>query len=128
MTSGARLVKIPAILLVSLLCRLVKLVPITTTDLPLACASSARKHASRMMKCVAPAWRATASSRSATSASSCHRCVAWAISRADARCSRNGSLVVRRLLDFVSRHGYAPFGWWRIVVGVAGLVALMVVG
>jgi len=34
-------------------------------------------------------------------------------------------LVVRTLLDFVSRHGYAPFGWWRIVVGFAGLAGLM---
>ncbi|TCT06538.1 undecaprenyl-diphosphate phosphatase [Aquabacter spiritensis] len=37
-------------------------------------------------------------------------------------------LVVRSLLDFVARHGYAPFGWWRIGVGVAGLVGLMVFG
>lgn len=29
--------------------------------------------------------------------------------------------VVRLLLDFVSRHGFAPFAWWRIVVGVLGL-------
>lgn len=35
-------------------------------------------------------------------------------------------LVIRALLDFVSRHGYAPFGWWRIAVGLAGLVGLMV--
>jgi undecaprenyl-diphosphatase len=33
-------------------------------------------------------------------------------------------IVVRVLLDFVSRHGYAPFGWWRILVGTAGLAAL----
>jgi len=31
-------------------------------------------------------------------------------------------LVVRALLDFVSRHGFAPFAWWRIGVGVAGLI------
>lgn len=37
-------------------------------------------------------------------------------------------LVVRSLLDFVSRHGYAPFGWWRIGVGIAGLIGLAVVG
>ncbi|OYY58422.1 MAG: undecaprenyl-diphosphatase, partial [Rhizobiales bacterium 35-66-30] len=36
-------------------------------------------------------------------------------------------LVVRSLLDFVSRHGYAVFGWWRIVVGVAGLIGLAIV-
>ncbi len=33
-------------------------------------------------------------------------------------------LVVRWLLDFVSRHGYAPFGWWRIIVGSVALLAL----
>lgn len=33
--------------------------------------------------------------------------------------------VVRHLLDFVSRRGYAIFGWWRILVGGAALVALM---
>src|SRR5690606_11972731 len=32
-------------------------------------------------------------------------------------------LVVRRLLDFVSRRGYAPFAYWRILVGTLGLVA-----
>ncbi len=32
--------------------------------------------------------------------------------------------VVRYLLDFVSRHGYALFGWWRIIVGTLGLVGL----
>jgi undecaprenyl-diphosphatase len=35
-----------------------------------------------------------------------------------------GLFVVRSLLDFVSRHGYAPFGWWRIIVGSLGLVGL----
>jgi undecaprenyl-diphosphatase len=33
-------------------------------------------------------------------------------------------IVVRGFLDFVSRHGFAPFAWWRIGVGV---VALLVV-
>lgn len=33
--------------------------------------------------------------------------------------------VVRHLLDFVSRRGYAIFGWWRILVGSAALIALM---
>ena len=32
--------------------------------------------------------------------------------------------VVRYLLDFVSRHGYALFGWWRIIVGTLGLAGL----
>ena len=35
-------------------------------------------------------------------------------------------LVVRWLLDYVSRHGYALFGWWRIVVGGVALAALLV--
>ena len=37
-------------------------------------------------------------------------------------------VVVRSLLDFVSRRGYAPFAWWRIAVGTAGLIALLVWG
>jgi undecaprenyl-diphosphatase len=36
--------------------------------------------------------------------------------------------VVRGLLAFVSRRGYAPFAWWRIVVGSAGLAALALAG
>jgi undecaprenyl-diphosphatase len=39
-----------------------------------------------------------------------------------------GVIVVRYLLDFVSRHGFAPFAWWRIVVGGMGLGALAVLG
>lgn len=37
-------------------------------------------------------------------------------------------LVVRFLLDFVTRHGFAPFAWWRIAVGVLGLVGLALTG
>jgi undecaprenyl-diphosphatase len=33
-------------------------------------------------------------------------------------------LVVRFVLDFVSRHGFAPFAWWRIAVGLVGLALL----
>lgn len=33
-------------------------------------------------------------------------------------------VVVRTLLDFVSRHGFAPFAWYRIVVGSAMLAYL----
>jgi undecaprenyl-diphosphatase len=36
--------------------------------------------------------------------------------------------VVRYLLDYVSRHGFALFGWWRIVVGSIALGAMLVVG
>ena len=32
--------------------------------------------------------------------------------------------VVRGLLGFVSRHGYAVFGWWRITVGVIVLATI----
>jgi undecaprenyl-diphosphatase len=39
-----------------------------------------------------------------------------------------GVIVVRYLLDFVSRHGFAPFAWWRIIVGGIGLGALAVLG
>ncbi|MCB1521366.1 MAG: undecaprenyl-diphosphate phosphatase [Hyphomicrobiaceae bacterium] len=39
-----------------------------------------------------------------------------------------GVIVVRYLLGFVSRHGYALFGWWRLIVGSLGLGALIVVG
>lgn len=35
-----------------------------------------------------------------------------------------GVIVVRSLLDFVSKHGFAPFAWWRIVVGTLGLIGL----
>jgi undecaprenyl-diphosphatase len=33
-------------------------------------------------------------------------------------------LVVRWVLNFISRNGYALFGWWRIIVGSAALMAL----
>lgn len=36
--------------------------------------------------------------------------------------------VVRSLLDFVSSRGFAPFAWWRIFVGTAGLIGLFVFG
>lgn len=35
-----------------------------------------------------------------------------------------GVIVVRYLLDFVTRRGFAPFAWWRILVGGMGLGAL----
>jgi undecaprenyl-diphosphatase len=35
-----------------------------------------------------------------------------------------GVFVVGSLLDFVGRHGFAPFAWWRIGLGAAGLLAL----
>jgi len=38
------------------------------------------------------------------------------------------AFVVRFLLDYVSRHGFALFGWWRIIVGGAALGSLLVLG
>ncbi|HJZ32956.1 MAG TPA: undecaprenyl-diphosphate phosphatase [Hyphomicrobiaceae bacterium] len=39
-----------------------------------------------------------------------------------------GVVVVRYLIDFVGRHGFAPFAWWRIIIGGMGLGALAVLG
>lgn len=39
-----------------------------------------------------------------------------------------GAIVVRYLLDFVSKHGFAPFAYWRILVGGVGLIALLLAG
>ncbi len=36
----------------------------------------------------------------------------------------SGLVVIRYMLDFVSKRGFAPFAWWRIAVGVAGLAVL----
>ena len=35
--------------------------------------------------------------------------------------------VVRKFLDYVSSHGFAPFAWWRIIVGALGLIGLALV-
>ncbi|TQX84258.1 MULTISPECIES: undecaprenyl-diphosphate phosphatase [Rhizobium] len=40
----------------------------------------------------------------------------------------SGLLVVRSLLNFVSTRGFAPFAWWRIIVGVIGMIGLLTVG
>ena len=39
-----------------------------------------------------------------------------------------GYLVVRHLLDFVSRHGFAVFAYWRIFVGAIGLWGVLLFG
>lgn len=39
-----------------------------------------------------------------------------------------GVIVVRYLLDYVSRHGFSLFAWWRIIIGGMGLGALAVLG
>ncbi|MDH4982598.1 undecaprenyl-diphosphate phosphatase [Hyphomicrobium sp. D-2] len=36
--------------------------------------------------------------------------------------------VVKHLLDYVSRHGFALFGWWRIIVGSAAIIAMLAMG
>ncbi|MCC6890564.1 MAG: undecaprenyl-diphosphate phosphatase [Hyphomicrobiales bacterium] len=35
-----------------------------------------------------------------------------------------GFFVVKTLLDYVSRHGFALFAWWRVLVGSLGLIGL----
>jgi len=35
-----------------------------------------------------------------------------------------GWFVVKRLLDYVSQHGFVLFAGWRVVVGALGLIAL----
>lgn len=37
----------------------------------------------------------------------------------------SGIIVVRWLLSFVSRNGYALFGWWRIGIGTVSLMLLL---
>jgi undecaprenyl-diphosphatase len=39
-----------------------------------------------------------------------------------------GWWVVKRLLDYVSQHTFSLFVWWRVVVGVIGLIGLAVFG
>jgi undecaprenyl-diphosphatase len=37
-----------------------------------------------------------------------------------------GFFVVRTFLDYVSRHGFKLFAWWRVIVGSIGLVLLAI--
>ncbi|MGJ3262368.1 MAG: undecaprenyl-diphosphate phosphatase [Salinarimonas sp.] len=39
-----------------------------------------------------------------------------------------GLFVVKTLLDYVSKHGFALFAWWRILVGSVGFAALFAFG
>ena len=39
-----------------------------------------------------------------------------------------GAIVVKYLLDYVSKHGFWLFAWWRIIVGTAGLIGLYLLG
>jgi undecaprenyl-diphosphatase len=36
--------------------------------------------------------------------------------------------VVRTFLDYIGRHGFGLFAWWRILIGSAGLAGLLVFG
>jgi undecaprenyl-diphosphatase len=33
-------------------------------------------------------------------------------------------VVVKTFLSYVTRHGFALFAWWRVIVGTLGLIAL----
>jgi undecaprenyl-diphosphatase len=48
----------------------------------------------------------------------------WEISVGFAVAFLTAVIVVRWVLKYISRHGYALFGWWRIIVGSAALAAL----
>ncbi len=37
-----------------------------------------------------------------------------------------GWIVVKTFLDYVSRHGFMLFAWWRLIVGALGILGLMV--
>jgi len=37
-------------------------------------------------------------------------------------------VVVRALLDFISKHGFAIFAWWRMIVGSLGLIWIYLAG
>lgn len=39
-----------------------------------------------------------------------------------------GVVVVKYLLDFVNKHGFAPFAYWRIFVGALGLWGVLLFG
>lgn len=53
---------------------------------------------------------------------------AWSIALGFAVAFVAAVLVVRYVLDFISRYGFSFFAWWRIIVGAVGLVGLLVVG
>jgi undecaprenyl-diphosphatase len=33
-------------------------------------------------------------------------------------------IVVKTFLEYVSRHGFGLFAWWRVIVGTLGLIGL----
>lgn len=48
----------------------------------------------------------------------------WLIAVGFATAFITAVIVVRVVLDFISRNGYALFGWWRIFIGLAALAVL----
>jgi undecaprenyl-diphosphatase len=40
----------------------------------------------------------------------------------------SGLVVIKAMLSFVAKHGFAPFAWWRILVGGGGLLLLTFAG
>lgn len=36
----------------------------------------------------------------------------------------SGGFVIKTMLDYVQKHGFVVFSWWRIAVGAAGLAAI----
>lgn len=49
----------------------------------------------------------------------------WEIAVGFAVAFVTAAVVVRWVLTYISRNGYALFGWWRIIVGSAALAALL---
>jgi undecaprenyl-diphosphatase len=39
-----------------------------------------------------------------------------------------GWIVVKSFLGYVTRHGFALFAWWRVLVGSLGLIGLALWG
>jgi len=37
-------------------------------------------------------------------------------------------IVVKTFLEYVTRHGFALFAWWRVIVGTLGLIGLLILG
>lgn len=36
----------------------------------------------------------------------------------------SGGFVIKTMLDYVQKHGFGVFSWWRIIVGLGGLAAI----
>jgi undecaprenyl-diphosphatase len=53
---------------------------------------------------------------------------AWVIGAGFLAAFVSAVIVVRSVLDFISRHGFSPFAWWRILVGTSGLLGLYLLG